>query len=814
MKRLTKFNLLLITLLAAGLTSAQGFATTLVAKTDGQWNYVDVDSTLAADSSTRWIDAVFDTQIGTAGDGSPLQFVFSTDKSLYLTLVDGGLSGDSFWLEIKGGAPLQMGPAIDDGSYVGLDFDAALLNPSFSRGTWLLPPGLYFLIGRLAQSATQNGEPINATVGAFRLTEVPLPPSLLLLLSSLGLGSVPLMRQRFFAWLRRTRRLRGYKLALSAATVIGLSSCSAAYASSPASSNWVKLIAFNDFHGQLESPGSFRVTAAAATPTVPVGGVDWMAAHVANLKAQNPRSLVVSAGDIIGASPLVSALFHDEPTIEAMNRLGLDFNAVGNHEFDEGKDELLRMQWGGCHPTDSNSCKGAQVGTPVPFEGAKFKFLAANVEDTSNGKTIFPPYAIKQWGKVRIALIGMTLKDTPSIVTPSGVAGLRFTDEAATVNALVPKLRARGVNAIVVLLHQGGTTPQAQALDTINQCSGNLAGTPIPPIMAALDDAVDLVITGHTHQAYNCLLPNRTGRKIPVTSANAQGRVLTDINLLLDTSGEVVQVNAQNIAVDRTASNLTPNAALQTLVANYKQLATPIANRVIGSITAAMPHNATNAAGETALGDVIADAQLAATQDPSQGGAQVAFMNPGGIRSPGFTFPSSAAGEGDGQVTYGEAFTVQPFGNTLVTLSLTGEQIRILLEQQFVGCNATTAPSSFNYPAGDVGQTANRILQVSAGFTYRWSTSAPACQKVDPSSIVLQGQPLLATASYRVTVNNFLADGGDKFFILPKGAERLGGPQDIDALEAWFANPLADADAAQPGIQVAPGPQNRIQVQP
>ncbi|HMY39357.1 MAG TPA: hypothetical protein PK011_08525, partial [Marinagarivorans sp.] len=495
--------------------SVPSMATTLVADTAGQWNVFDVDAILALDGSTQWIDAVADSASGLSGDGSPLQFLFATTKPQYLTLVDGGLSGDRYWVNLDG-TSLFTGPTVDNSTDLGLDFTAALADPSFSKGTWLVPAGLHFLTGGLQSSASVEGQAISASVGAFRLSDVPLPPSAGLLSLSIGLWVLALVRRRRFATM---------------AVFTGLSASLPSHAVEPAGT-WVKLVAFNDFHGQLESPGSLRVNAASATPTLPTGGVDWMAGYLAQLKAQNPRTLVVSAGDIIGASPLVSALFHDEPTIEAMNRLGLDFNAVGNHEFDEGKDELLRMQQGGCHPTDANSCKGAQVGTPVPFEGAKFKFLAANVQETASGKTLFPPYAIKQWGNLRMALIGMTLKDTPSIVTPSGVAGLSFKDEAATVNTLVPQLRARGVNAIVVLLHQGGTQPVAQAADTINSCVGNLAGTPMPAIVSGLDDAVDLVITGHTHQAYNCFLPNRAGRSIPVTSANSQGRVLSDINLL------------------------------------------------------------------------------------------------------------------------------------------------------------------------------------------------------------------------------------------------------------------------------------------
>ncbi|MBD9361481.1 bifunctional metallophosphatase/5'-nucleotidase [Methylomonas fluvii] len=583
------------------------------------------------------------------------------------------------------------------------------------------------------------------------------------------------------------------KLAIGIA--LGLGTLGAAHAVTSIPTTTIKIVAFNDFHGQLESPGTFRQTpSSAASTNIPVGGVDWMAGYINELKNQNPSTVVVSAGDIIGATPLVSALFHDEPTIETMNRLGLEFNAVGNHEFDEGKDELKRMQNGGCHPTDPNSCQGASVGTPVPFEGADFKFLAANVVETATGKTLFPQYAIKVIGGVRVGFIGMTLKETPTIVTPTGVAGLAFKDEAATVNALIPKLRARGVEAVVVLIHQGGTIPVTQSASTINNCDGGLDGSPIKTIVNQLDDEVDLVISGHTHQAYNCQIANKAGRLISVTSANSQGRVLTDIDVAISTvNGEVSSVSAENIVVDRSNTAITPNTAIKTIVDNYKALSTPIANRVIGSISAAITRTATTA-GESALGDVIADAQLLATQNPGFGEAVVSFMNPGGIRAD-LTFPSSTAAEGDGRVTYAEAFTVQPFGNTLVTLTLTGAQIHTLLEQQFTGCTV-------GYPASApaAGQAFNRIMQVSSGFSYAWREKGTPCDNVDPTSITINGVVVDPAASYRVTVNNFMADGGDQYYVLTQGTNRLGGALDLDALENYFTV----------NGTVAPGSQNRI----
>jgi len=552
----------------------------------------------------------------------------------------------------------------------------------------------------------------------------------------------------------------------------------------------VKIVAVNDFHGQLESPGSLRNLPTDLTATIPVGGIDWLAGYIADIKSKNPNTVVVSAGDLIGATPLVSALFHDEGTIETMNRAGLEINAVGNHEFDEGKDELLRMQNGGCHPTDANTCQGAAVGTPVPFEGADFKFLAANVVDKKTGETLFPSYIIKEYEGVKVAFIGMTLKETPTIVTPSGVAGLAFKDEANTVNHLIPKLQALGAKAIVVLIHQGGTVPVTQSIATLNACDGNLEGSPIKPIVNNLSNAVDVVITGHTHQLYNCMLTTKNKQHaVPVTSASSQGKVVTEIDMSINAvSGRVRSVKAENVAVNRTNTAITPNADIKQIVDNYKTIVQPIANRVIGSITADLTRT-TSAAGENTMGDVIADSQLAATKEPKFGGAQVAFMNPGGVRAD-LTFVSSSAGEGDGNVTYSEAFTVQPFGNSLVTLTLTGAQIEELLEQQFVGCAN--------------GQTFNRILLPSAGFTYAWSATGPDCDKVDPASIFINSVMVDSAASYRVTVNNFLAAGGDKFTVLTKGTSPLGGAQDIDALEAYFKANSPVAPVALDRIQLLP----------
>ena len=556
----------------------------------------------------------------------------------------------------------------------------------------------------------------------------------------------------------------------------------------PAAPFTVKVLGFNDYHGNLEAFGTFGESAAVpAADRPPVGGADFLAAHVAQLKAQNPNNVVVGAGDLIGATPLISSLFLDEPAVETLNRIGLEFSSVGNHEFDKGSAELLRLQNGGCKVTggvqDPNSCKGAAVGTPVPFEGARFKWLSANVIQTATNKPLLPAYGIKTFNGVKVAFIGMTLKATPTIVTPTGVAGLEFRDEADTVNALIPELRAQGIESIVVLVHEGGF--QTGTAANINRCEGNLAGSSIASIVSKLDNAVDLVVSGHTHAAYNCMLPNSTGRTIRVTSTPNGGRVLSDIDLTIDpATRDVTATVATNRLVVRNNPAVVADAVVAKIVSSYAALISPIANVVLGSITANLPNSRVDGSCNMLAGDLIADSQLAATQPPSFGGAQMAFMNGGGVRAPGFTFTGSAAGEGDGKVTYGEAFTVQPFGNSLVTLSLTTQNIKDFMEEQFAGCLGQ-------------GATTTRFAIPAAGFKYSWDGAQACGARINNITLrTTSGTETLVNAAgvvqnptktYRVTVNNFMADGGDGYSTLVKGTNRLGGAQDIDALTAYFA---------------------------
>jgi 5'-nucleotidase len=531
----------------------------------------------------------------------------------------------------------------------------------------------------------------------------------------------------------------------------------------------IQILGLNDFHGALLPPaGSAGRLGPSGTPEF--GGVEYLATYVRDLRATNPNTLFVSAGDLIGASPLISALFHDEPTIEAFNLMDLDYNGVGNHEFDEGVDELLRMQNGGCHPVD-----GCQDGDP--FGGATFDFLAANVAYKDSGETIFPPYAIEHFNGVKVAIIGMTTLETPTIVVPTAVSTVDFSPEAETVNNLVPHLQAQNVETIIVLLHEGGRTSTAgngtgAGADRINDCA-NPTGA-IPPIVDDMSDAVDVVVTGHTNWAVNCVLDGKI-----VTGAGANGRIVTDIDLTLSrATKDVVAAKVNNVPVARTVAKA---ADLTALVDKYNTLSAPLANRVVGNITADITGVA-NAAGESAAGDVIADAQLAATSPAEKGGAVVAFMNSGGIRNGGLFFANQAGGEAPGEVTYGELFTVQPFSNVMTVKTCTGAQLDALLEQQFQGGNG--------------------ILQVSNGFTYSYSASAAPGSKIDIASIKIGGVAINPLTNYRVAMNNFLATGGDGYSVFTTCTNSLGGDIDLDALVAYV-----DANSP-PGV--SPGPQNRI----
>jgi 5'-nucleotidase len=506
----------------------------------------------------------------------------------------------------------------------------------------------------------------------------------------------------------------------------------------------LRILAINDFHGYLRAPpGGITI----ADPedktkkiTVAAGGAEHMATLVGQLREGRKNTIFVAAGDLIGASPFLSAMFHDEPTIEALSMMGLNISSVGNHEFDEGKDELLRMQHGGCHPIDQ--CQG-----PHPFAGAKFRYLAASTFVKDTGKTVFPAYGIREFGGIPVAFVGLTLKGTPGLVSPVGVADLEFRDEASTVNALIPELKSRGVEAIVVLIHEGGLPT-----GDYNECPG--VSGPIVDIVKKFDHAVDVVVTGHTHRAYVCEIDGRL-----VTSGDKYGTLVTAVDLKLDpVTRDVISARANNSIV--RSATLAKDPDQTALIEAYDRVAAPIANRPAGSLTETLSRTPKNT-GESPLGDIIADAQLSATSAEAKGGAVIAFTNPGGVRA-------DVTRKEDGAVTYADLFASQPFRNQLVTITLTGKQIKDMLEQQWLDPKRP------------------RILQVSRGFGYAWDGSKGDGERVIPERMSLNGEPVDPAASYRVTVNNFLFVGGDGFTVLTQGTAPQVGIYDVDALNSYF----------------------------
>ncbi|TCN40892.1 5'-nucleotidase [Kribbella orskensis] len=580
-------------------------------------------------------------------------------------------------------------------------------------------------------------------------------------------------------WLRRPRAVG--LLAAGAAVVLGLATGGTVTQAAPAkptpTHTQIQLLALNDFHGNLapnpatSSGGNVNGTAA--------GGAEYLATHLelarAAAKAQGQESVTVAAGDLIGASPLLSAAFHDEPTIEAMNVMGLDATSVGNHEFDEGWHELLRMQTGGC--LDDGDGLNNQNSCPDPkaeFEGAKFGYLSANVFFENTQRTLLDPYTVKKFKNgQKIAFIGMTLEATPNIVTKAGVEGLTFKDEVETANALVPKLKEQGIQSIVVLLHEGGLPSDPRAF---NSCPG-ISG-PITDIAKNLDPAIDAIISGHTHQAYNCSINDPAGKPRLVTSASSFGKIFTEVRLSIDNAThDVDRLNtlANNKIVTR---DVPKDPALTKLIAKYQTLVAPIESKVIGHITTPLVSRTPDDSQESPLGNLIADAQLADPSTVTNGKTPVvAFMNPGGIRA-------DLASTG-GAVTFGQAFTVQPFNNFLVSMDMTGTQIKALLEQQFSGAN----------------QAANKVLQI-AGITYTWNPAAAPGAKVVAGSIEIAGQPLVDGTTYRIVTNNFLSDGGDGFPAFTTATDKFFGGLDIDA----FANYLTAHDP------YTPGPTDRISI--
>ncbi|MGB9356942.1 MAG: 5'-nucleotidase C-terminal domain-containing protein [Acidimicrobiia bacterium] len=531
----------------------------------------------------------------------------------------------------------------------------------------------------------------------------------------------------------------------------------------------LQILAFNDYHGHVQSGDAGTVAGEVA------GGGEYLSAKLNELRSGN--SLTVAAGDLIGGSPAFSGLFHDEPSVESLNAMGLDVSSVGNHEFDEGVTELLRMQDGGCHPVDG--CYFPEE----PYPGADFNWLAANVVDKYTGDTALPPYWIDEVEGEKVAFIGMTLEATDTLVAAAGIKGWAFLDEAETANKLVPILKDMGVEAIIVLLHEGGSqTPPPGDVDACVGISG-----PIVAINAALDPEIDALITGHTHLPYNCSMDDSAGEPRIVTSAYSYGRVVSELNLIIDpATHDVDRYLSTSTNHSVIQDELTPDPVITSIIEKWQPLYDAAGTIPIGMISADITRGGdptgSDRGVESAAGNLVADAQQWAT---TANGAVVAFMNPGGVRSD-LTYLDSA-GEGDGVVTYGEAFTFQPFGNTLVTLEMTGAEIVSVLEEQ---CQ----PAGSSRPFLSLG--------VSDGFSYdlAWTLgpvdddgdpSTPdvdSCTSITVSNVMLNGSALSDTATYMVTANSFLADGGDNFTTFAGiTGPRLDGGVDLQALSNYLA---------------------------
>ncbi|NED13481.1 5'-nucleotidase C-terminal domain-containing protein [Streptomyces sp. SID9124] len=573
----------------------------------------------------------------------------------------------------------------------------------------------------------------------------------------------------------------------------------------PASTVDVQLLSFNDLHGNLEPPAGSAGTvtetqADGTTKAIPAGGVEYLASSLRTARKGHPYSITAAGGDMVGASPLLSGLFHDEPTIEALNKIDLDVTSVGNHEFDEGAVELARLQNGGCHPVEGCYEKGKK------FKGADFPYLAANVTSEKTGKPILKPYTVWKKNGVKIGFIGVTLEGTPDIVTANGVKGLKFHDEVETINKYAKELDRQGVKSIVALIHEGGAPASASYnYDCDSPGAGDGISGPITDIAKGITPKVDALVTGHTHQAYVCTIPDPAGNPRLVTSAASFGRLYTDTTLTYDRrTGDIVRTAVKGsskkgskhhgpapknpVSANHLVSrDQKPAKDMTDLIARWNTLAAPISNRPQGYISADI-NGRGSTAPEKPLGDLIADAQLEGLAPADKGGAVVAFMNPGGIRAD-LVYKASGS-EGDGVVTYGESFTVQPFTNMMNVVDLTGAQLVSALQQQVSGSN----------------EASPKILQVSKGLTYTLDMTKSGAARVVTDTIKLNGEAIDPGKTYRVAMNEFLAGGGDGFAALGEGTNKLVGASDLDLFNAYLA---AHSTASAP---LAPPASDRITV--
>lgn len=496
----------------------------------------------------------------------------------------------------------------------------------------------------------------------------------------------------------------------------------------PPSPRSVRLLAINDLHGNLEPTRSLTVQQArGSAELIPAGGIVALAARIEQLRSEHPHSLLVASGDLIGASPLMSSLLRDEPVVQALNRMGLRVSSLGNHEFDRGVPELLRVQQG-----DDG------------FAGARYSYLAANVFRDDTGERLFPAWKIEEIDGARIAFIGAVLSGAPRLIVSARIAGLRFADEVTHVNAVVPEILAQDVRAIVLLIHEGALPEGPVDPATCGGLRGRVLG-----IAAQLHPEIDLIVSGHTHMAYACRFQGRW-----ITQAGSYGHWLSSIDLELDPrDGNIVRASAQNHVVEPALVGTDPHYS--ELVAATRARADDVARQPVARL--AVPQITMNieANGESALGRTIADAQLFAGRAHAP---DIACNNPGSVRQ---HLPSSPGSEA---VTYADAYAVQPFGNDLTVLEISGADLVTLLEQQW-GASIPRA-----------------LFSCSAGFSYRFDATRPYGQRIDRDSLRLAGTPINPARRYRLVANAFMAEGGDGLSVLREQARiaTLGG--DLQAL--------------------------------
>lgn len=533
----------------------------------------------------------------------------------------------------------------------------------------------------------------------------------------------------------------------------------------------LQLLSFNDYHGHLDVDSDGTLSEEQDPSQASVGGAKHLSAALTALRAGSlpDQTMTVAAGDLIGGSPFLSGIFHDEPSVESLNLMGLDVSSVGNHEFDEGTDELMRMQDGGCHPVDGCYFEGEE------YAGADFPWLAANVIKKDDGEPLLDGTYVQNIRGIDVGFIGMTLEATPTLVRPGGVESVTFEDEVETANTAAADLVERGVQSIVVLIHEGG-----MQTGEYNQCEG-ISG-PIVDIVEGFEPSIDMVVTGHTHQPYVCNIPDSDDKPRLVTSANQYGRVVTDSDVVLSqTNGDVVRdaTSADNVLVTQEIEDLD----MAALVAKWKELGDEVGSEVVGTLTEDITGSAGGNRGiETPLADLIADSILFGTSGPEGGNAVMAFTNVGGIRADLLVDTPEGGTEEDGEITYAEAYSVLPFGNILVSIDLTGADIKDVLEQQFVE---------------DRGRQ-QLALGVSEGFSYTWNPDAPVGSKV--SDMQLDGVDIEPGTVYRVATLNFLAEGGDSFTAFTNGTNLLGGPEDFENLVNFLE---AESPVSAPEDRVA-----------